>query len=154
MLSVVRTALKSVHSSHQRDVQREIRRQAQAEESARLASVKLEKIQRGTWHDGRLDCVAGNGVMCELGIGDELMDDDDAVAFTRPEGEKEEEKEKRQNEQDAKKKQKGKAELEAVGSLPIVVIRNFAARGSNREEIYDVLAEWAASLVENQASPG
>ncbi|KAJ7093140.1 RNA12 protein-domain-containing protein [Mycena epipterygia] len=146
MLSVVRTALKSVNSSHQRDVQRQIRREAQAEERARMATVQLEKIRRGTWHDGRLDCVAGNGVMSELGIGDELMDDDDPVVFARLDGEER----KSQDEQDMKKKQKGKAELEAVRSLPIVVIKNFAARGSNREEIYDVLAEWAATLAENQ----
>ncbi|KAJ7702409.1 exonuclease [Mycena rosella] len=149
MLAVVRTALESVNSSHQRDVQRQIRREALAEERARMATLTLEKIRRGTWHDGRLDCVAGNGVMSELGIGDELMDDDDAVAFTLPKDE-EEQKKKRQDEQEAKKKQKGKAELEAVESLPIVVIRNFAVQSSNREEIYDALAEWAASLVENQ----
>ncbi|KAJ7105752.1 RNA12 protein-domain-containing protein [Mycena crocata] len=148
MLSVIRTALKSVNSSHQRDRQRRIRRETQAEELAQMQSRKLEKIRRGTWHDGRLDCVAGNGVMAELGIGDELMEDDDTVAFTHTEDEGE--KEKRQDELDTKKKQKGKEELEAVGSLPIVVIRNFDARGSNREEIHDVLAEWAASLVENQ----
>ncbi|KAJ7756804.1 RNA12 protein-domain-containing protein [Mycena maculata] len=149
MLSVVRMGLKSVNASHQREVQREMRRQAQAEEGARLATVRLKKILRGTWHDGRLDCVAGNGVMCELGVGDELMDDDDAVAFTRPEGE-ERDGEKRRDKQDSKKNQKGKVEMEAVGSLPVVVIRNFAARGSDHEEIYDVLAEWAVSLVENQ----
>ncbi|KAF8208542.1 exonuclease [Mycena galopus ATCC 62051] len=40
--------------------------------------------------------------------------------------------------------------IEAIQALPIIVIRNFDARGSNREEIYDVLAEWAASLVEHQ----
>ncbi|KAF8208561.1 RNA12 protein-domain-containing protein, partial [Mycena galopus ATCC 62051] len=40
--------------------------------------------------------------------------------------------------------------MEAVEALPIIVIRNFDAQKSNREEIYDVLAQWAASLVENQ----
>jgi hypothetical protein len=151
MLAVVRTALNSVNSSHQRDVVRQIRREAQAEERARMDEVRLEKIRRGTWHDGRLDCVAGNGVMCELGIGDELMDDDDEVAFTRVE--QDGEKQRREEEHESRKKQKGKAEIEAVESLPIVVIRNFAARGSNREEVNDVLVEWAASLVENQVSP-
>ncbi|KAJ7090200.1 RNA12 protein-domain-containing protein [Mycena belliarum] len=141
ILAVVRTALKGVNSSHEAQVQRQIRRTAQAEERARMDILHLRKIQRGTWHDGRLDCLAGNGVMSELGIGDELMEDDDRVAFTE---------EKEENEQDKKKKQDGKVELEAVRTLPIVLIRNFAARGSNREEIYDVLAEWAASLIENQ----
>ncbi|KAJ7470384.1 RNA12 protein-domain-containing protein [Mycena latifolia] len=143
MLAVVGTALKSVNSSHAQEVQRQIRRAARAEEHARMHALQLEKIQRGTWHDGRLDCVAGNGVMSELGIGDELMDDDDRVALTHTDDEGADEQEK-------KKKQMGKAELEAVRSLPIVVIRNFAARGSNREEIYDVLAEWAANLIESQ----
>ncbi|KAF7338610.1 Mitochondrial escape protein 2 [Mycena venus] len=146
MLAVVRTALKSVNSTHQRDAIRQIRRRAQEEERERMDARRSEKIRRGTWHDGRLDCVAGNGIMAELGIGDELMEDDDDVALAH----KGLEEEKRQEEHQTKQKQKGKAEIEAVESLPIVVIRNFAARGSNREEIYDVLSEWAASLVENQ----
>jgi predicted metallopeptidase len=84
--------------------------------------------------------------MSELGVGDERMDDDDVVVSEDDMGREG----RRRIEQEAAKKQKGKEELEAVRSLPIVVIRNFAARGSNREEIYDVLAEWAASLTENQ----
>jgi hypothetical protein len=146
MLAVVRTGLQRVHSSHQRDAVRQIHRQAQEEERERMDARRSEKIRRGTWHDGRLDCVAGNGVMSELGIGDERMEDDDHVAF----GVERTEREKEQEERETKKKQKGQAEIEAVESLPVVVIRNFAARGSDREEIYDVLAEWAASLVENQ----
>ncbi|KAJ7871518.1 RNA12 protein-domain-containing protein [Mycena olivaceomarginata] len=146
MLAVVRTGLQRVHSSHQRDAVRQIHRQAQEEERERMDARRSEKIRRGTWHDGRLDCVAGNGAMSELGIGDERMEDDDHVAF----GVERTEREKEQDERETKKKQKGQAEIEAVESLPVVVIRNFAARGSDREEIYDVLAEWAASLVENQ----
>ncbi|KAF8184984.1 RNA12 protein-domain-containing protein [Mycena galopus ATCC 62051] len=148
MLAVVRTALQSVNSSHQRDAIRQIRRQAQEKERERMNTLRSEKIRRGTWHDGRLDCVAGNGVMSELGIGDELMEDDDNVALMG--NAEHDQSEKRQEEHETKKKQKGQVEIEAVESLPIVVIRNFAARGSNREDIYDVLAEWAASLVENQ----
>ncbi|KAJ7771805.1 RNA12 protein-domain-containing protein [Mycena metata] len=148
LLAVVRTALKSVNASHQREVQRQIHHNTLKEERAQMDAALLEKIRRGTWHDGRLDCVAGNGIMSELGVGDERMADDDEVVWTHLETE--EEKEKRDEEHETKKKQLGKAELEAVGSLPVVIIRNFAARGSNREEVYDVLAEWAASLVENQ----
>ncbi|KAJ6618269.1 RNA12 protein-domain-containing protein [Mycena sp. CBHHK59/15] len=146
ILDVVRTALKGVISSHQRDIQRQIQREVHAAERAHAACVQRERIRRGTWHDGRLDCVAGNGVMSELGVGDEWMEDDVAIALDAAD----EVAEKRQSEQETAKKQKGKAELEAVGALPIVVIRNFAARGSNREEIYNVLAEWVATLVENQ----
>ncbi|KAJ7286029.1 RNA12 protein-domain-containing protein [Mycena rebaudengoi] len=146
MLTVVRAALKGVNSSHQQHIQREIRRETLAEEKRAQTETTLQKIRRGTWHDGRLDCVAGNGVMSELGVGDERMDDDDVVVSEDDMGREG----RRRIEQEAAKKQKGKEELEAVRSLPIVVIRNFAARGSNREEIYDVLAEWAASLTENQ----
>ncbi|KAJ6470268.1 hypothetical protein C8R47DRAFT_1298951 [Mycena vitilis] len=60
---------------------REIRREAQAKERARMDAVKIEKIRRGVFHDGRIDCVAGNGVMSELGIGDERMDEDEDVAW-------------------------------------------------------------------------
>jgi hypothetical protein len=88
--------------------------------------------------------VAGNGVMSELGIGDELIGDDDAVAHDvsgkSPEYAEE-----------TDRKQKIKEDLEAVGSLPIVVIRNYAAKiGSSREELLEVLAQWAAMLAENQ----
>ncbi|KAF7365492.1 Mitochondrial escape protein 2 [Mycena venus] len=148
MLEVVRTALKSVNASHRRNEIRQIQYEMLLEESERIHAARSERIRRGTWHDGRLDCVAGNGVMSELGIGDELMEDADAVAF--PYVEQEKEWEMRREAQETKKRQIRKAQLEAVKSLPIVVIKNFAARGSNREEIYDVLSEWAASLVENQ----
>ncbi|KAJ7632265.1 RNA12 protein-domain-containing protein [Roridomyces roridus] len=136
MLSVVRKALQSANSSHQRDVQREIRRQARAEEHARRDAILRERILRGIWHDGRLDCVSGNGVISELGVGDEILDGQD-VTSTRVE------------EKPASERKKEK-QVEAVGSLPIVVIRNFSSRGSTREEVFDVIAEWAAGLVENQ----
>jgi hypothetical protein len=61
-------------------------------------------------------------------------------------------REKEQEERETKKKQKGQAEIEAVESLPVVVLRNFTTRGSDREEIYDLLAEWAASLVHSSAT--
>ncbi|KAJ7197249.1 RNA12 protein-domain-containing protein [Mycena pura] len=144
MLSVVRIALDSVKASHQRDVQRKARRTTQAEARALADALHLERIRRGTWHDGRLDCIAGNGIMAELGVGDELFDDDISIATV----EVAEIERQQRNEQEIKKKEKGNAELGAVESLPVVVIRNFD--GSTREEIFDVIAEWAASLVEQQ----
>ncbi|KAF7322646.1 hypothetical protein HMN09_00043200 [Mycena chlorophos] len=45
---------------------------------------------------------------------------------------------------------KAETELQAVSALPVVVIRNFDSRGSNREDVFDELAEWAASLVEQK----
>ncbi|KAJ7697124.1 RNA12 protein-domain-containing protein [Mycena olivaceomarginata] len=143
MLAVVRRSLKHVKSSHQRYTIRQIRGRARVEDSEHIHAARSERIQRGTWHDGRLDCVAGNGIMAELGIGDERMGDDNVVLpRIEPEGGRED--------VDTRRKQKSKAEIAAAEGLPIVVLRNFDARGSSREEIYDVLAEWAAGLVENQ----
>ncbi|KAJ7366516.1 RNA12 protein-domain-containing protein [Mycena albidolilacea] len=143
MLAVVRRSLKHVKSSHHRYTIRQIRGRARVEDSEHIHAARSERIQRGTWHDGRLDCVAGNGIVAELGIGDERMGDDNVVLpRIEPEGGREE--------VDTRRKQKSKAQIAAAEGLPIVVLRNFDARGSSREEIYDVLAEWAAGLVENQ----
>ncbi|KAF7311650.1 hypothetical protein MKEN_01068400 [Mycena kentingensis (nom. inval.)] len=147
MLLVVRNAVKSVRSSHQREVQREAQRAAQKEAREQTDAENLARIQRGTWHDGRLDCVAGNGVISELGVGDEKLEDDGPISVSPPEDSTRTEKQRAKEE--AAKKQKGKAELEAVESMPVVIIRNFDGRGS-REEVFDVVAEWAASLVEQQ----
>jgi hypothetical protein len=35
----------------------------------------LQSIRQGRWHDGRLDAVAGNGAMSELGVGIEKEND-------------------------------------------------------------------------------
>ncbi|KAJ7366501.1 RNA12 protein-domain-containing protein [Mycena albidolilacea] len=144
MLAVVRRSLKHVKSSHQRYAIRLMRQRARQEESEKIHAVRSERIQRGTWHDGRLDCVAGNGVMAELGLGDERMGDDDDIVLASVK------QEEGCEAVDTRRKQKSKAEIAAVDGLPIVVLRNFDARGSNRGEVYDVLAEWAADLVENQ----
>lgn len=117
---------------------------------------------RGIWHDGRLDCVAGNGIMSELGFGDELLTDADmdawhgnakvmvmnaaAVENVGIASTEAEEKERKLRNVD---------DTQAVETLPIVVIRNYAAKGgANREELLSVLATWAASLAENQVSDG
>ncbi|KAJ7745975.1 RNA12 protein-domain-containing protein [Mycena olivaceomarginata] len=54
---------------------------------------------------------------------------------------------------DTRRKQKSNAEIAAVDGLPIVVLRNFDARGSNRGEIYDVLAEVGGRLGGESALP-
>lgn len=104
------------------------------------------KIARGTWHDGRLDCVAGNGIISELGIGDEPMlvsDESNTLSV--------ENAEEKLGFEEVTRKQSAQDEIEAVDSLPIVVIRNYSVRvGSNGEELLTVLAQWAATLAENR----
>lgn len=111
-------------------------RTAAEERSAFLHQIEHEGIK-----DGRIDCVAGSGMMAELGGGMERDDEKliivgplsaaKARAFcspadpTRPEDLK----------------------------LPVVIVRGFAVKvsGDNKLEeiLYDALADWAALLVEN-----
>lgn len=150
---MVGNALKGVSSAHRdlikRDAEkRERRKRIEVEEDTRR-----QRIARGTWHDGRIDCVAGNGIMSELGFGDERLSDADGDAVVQlPEVEEEDYSlnEKSPN-HTTDHKRKADKDLEAVEALPIVVIRNFATRsGSNRQDLLAVLAQWAAALAENQ----
>lgn len=161
ILEVVGTGLVGVSSSHRKAVQHKIDEQTRAEEKQAAEESRRERIRRGTWHDGRIDCIAGNGVMSELGFGDELMGDDDMEAtpkdalkrFGDDNTREREAASKKQAGEDRERKQRSVEDGQTVGSLPIVVIRNFAAKGgASREELLSVLATWAATLIENQVS--
>ncbi|KIM49011.1 hypothetical protein M413DRAFT_438171 [Hebeloma cylindrosporum] len=148
ILEVVTRALRGVSSSHRAFIQRQIRYKVHLESIRVQEAHKRQAILNGTWHDGRLDCIAGNGVMSELGVGDELFDPDDGVhvgSETQTSQMEQEEQEK------ATRRQKTLEDLEAINALPIVVIRNFASSvgKTTREEVLEVLAQWAATLAEN-----
>lgn len=104
----------------------------------------MSKIQRGEWHDGRLDCVAGNGIMSELGIGDEKFGPDDAEAGAD------------ENEllldTGVLGEDKPNGDHDAMEGLPVVVIRGFEDKVGGKSELLDVVAEWATSLVDNRVS--
>jgi hypothetical protein len=128
---------------------------------------RLDLIKRGAWHDGRLDCVAGNGVMSELGLGEEptfendlysaklsppLMDDNAPIAgegvpptseslpvIANPEATLDIDKTSTDIDEEA----------EFIKTLPIVVLQNFAQK-AGKGDVWNVLAEWGASLVENR----
>lgn len=147
ILNVVGVALQGVSSLHRSAIRRQARNHEY--EAIRQADELRQKdeIRRGTWHDGRLDCVAGNGIMSELGIGDELFDERDATGPMRYNDfglhhERQEE---------TLRRERTVEDGESVASLPIVVMRNYSTKvGSGREELLDVLAQWAAMLAENQ----
>lgn len=152
ILSIATTALSSVSSAHRSHMQRQIKKEQIHKTQQANQEIKRERIRRGIWHDGRLDCVAGNGVMSELGFGDERMNDDDSdtavggVDVNAGQGEKEHGEEK-------ERKERSVQDVQALGSLPIVVIRNYASKGgANKEALLTVLAGWAATLIENQVS--
>ncbi|TYJ54332.1 hypothetical protein B9479_004997 [Cryptococcus floricola] len=172
ILETVGSALKDVTAhalkSHADDVQS----QKSNLELEKLKDKRREMIRRG-WHDGRLDCVAGNG-LSELGGGEEPLWEDDmdeveqekvvvkeiggnvapiegeTVAVTteslgptpsRPIMPQPASETKLSNELDP--------ESDAIKSLPIIVLKNFAQKTA-KGDLWNVLAEWGASLVENK----
>ncbi|KAF9492251.1 hypothetical protein BDN71DRAFT_1396959 [Pleurotus eryngii] len=177
MLSVVTRALQATPASHIHAAALKRAREEQDEERKAEKNIVLHKIRHGTWHDGRLDCVAGNGVMSELGIGDEAMgvledeygDDVGVVeiageALTEPEamreammelgrtdrgdGEVERPKEKKNGHH-----RQPAADAEAISAIPIVIIRNYSPSnkaGGSKEDLLAALAQWAAGLAENR----
>ncbi|KAF5330523.1 hypothetical protein D9619_005680 [Psilocybe cf. subviscida] len=143
ILDVVTEGLRGVSSSHKAAIQKRVAHE-EAEEQRRVQDEhRRQAIIDGRWHDARLDCVAGNGVMSELGVGDEMFGDEMVV-----QQQNQERAEKNMTIEESKAKKKHMLEDEqAIQSLPVVIIRNYAA--NSREDVMDVLAQWAASLAEN-----
>jgi len=145
--------LRRATASRRSEADRRIERAEADEEKIIEDAKRRERIRRGTWHDGRIDCVSGNGVMSELGLGIESWDqmdedpqkiehDADAELLAKPElNEKVRQEREYRNAQD-------------VGALPVVVIKNFDASGSKagKEHISAALADWAADLVNGNVS--
>ena len=148
MLEVIGTGLKSVREARKKDLEHQ-KQTATEDETHRVEEhARWEDIMKGAWHDGRIDCIAGNGVMSELGYGDEPMLPSDWDALP-PTVEKQFEAS-----QDAEAKQRQRqATNKAISALPIVIIKNFAAR-RGKDEIMTVLTQWAATLVESQVRLG
>jgi RNA12 protein len=142
--------LKGVSSSHRIEIQHQIKYHTDLEEQQIQKAHKRQAIIDGTWHDGRLDCVAGNGIMSELGVGDECFEIANSIKTMSSE---EEEAMIAENEK-AFRKQKAQNSTDITSSLPIVVIKNYTANfGSpTKEALLEALAQWAATLIENQVN--
>ena len=139
-MEVVGRSLNNVHEYSVKQVDDEAKRQ----ESLQQQRERLDQIKRGEWHDGRLDVVAGNGIMSELGIGDEKFGPDDADANAGGT----DVLDIVANDREAK----SNGNLDTMGSLPVVVIRGFEDRVGGKSELLDVVAQWATSLVDNKVS--
>ncbi|EIN07712.1 hypothetical protein PUNSTDRAFT_114198 [Punctularia strigosozonata HHB-11173 SS5] len=209
VLDITATALHRVSASHRTALQRRIKEEEKRESMRRERERRRQRIRDGTWHDPRMDCVAGNGVMSELGIGDEIYAEaDDLPTGVDKDAEEKKEavhttvdntaeesrvdvvearlqdkaasvlemlgkpfggsgsdevsgrpdpnatpsngSEQRREGQDPERKQRSVEDVEAVNSLPIVVLKNFVMRAGANEEVLNVLATWAASLAENK----
>ncbi|THV08025.1 hypothetical protein K435DRAFT_825312 [Dendrothele bispora CBS 962.96] len=136
ILNVVATALKKVGSAHREQIEKEAQKRKKEE-----AKQQKQTKPPAASHDGRLDCVSGNGVISELGVGDEKIQDSTGDAPA--------ESQEKQQEGQAAKRQKNEANIS--DPLPVVVIRSYASKGGmHREEIMNVVATWAARLAESQ----
>ncbi len=119
------------------------------EERRRLEGIETERcrkeILQGSWHDGRIDCVAGNGVMSELGVGMERFEsenEDGNGSGGLPEKQEQE-----------RPSPKTREDGDVIRSLPIVVLKNYGTTSTAsavKEEMLIVLSQWAAALAENQ----
>ncbi|WVR05409.1 hypothetical protein IAU60_002424 [Kwoniella sp. DSM 27419] len=172
VLEVVGGALKDVSTHAQQAHQEDVQDAKDHAEAVVERERRRRLIARGGWHDGRMDCIAGNGAMSELGVGDEpylesdldaasppLIDDNAPIQgeavpptvaslpmMSSPSPE----------EAAAKAAQAAAtadldAESEQIKSLPIVVLKNFAQKTA-KGDLWNVLAEWGASLVENKVA--
>lgn len=162
VLEVVGTGLRAVNTSYRKRRQREIEEERIAEIAAKEEAKLKERIRKGIWHDPRLDCIAGNGVMSELGVGDEWFGESEAdvkpvVASHIYEGEGMKEKgDKGQdgngNVVEAKKNQGSSEDMRAIEAIPIVILRGFDSKGGGvrREELLNVVSQWVAGLAQNQ----
>jgi len=148
ILEVVTTGLKGVSSSHRASIQKQVLQQEAQERQQLQDDNHRRAIMAGIWHDGRLDAISGNGIISELGVGDELFGDDMAdgtLPILVADNTKESEKHER-----ISRRQKALENIDAIKALPIVIIRNYATTsGANKEEMLNVLAQWAATLAEN-----
>ncbi|KZO99417.1 exonuclease [Calocera viscosa TUFC12733] len=148
VLEVVGKGLEGVSKHHKAQVARREEYAKNEASEKEQEEARSELIRLGAWHDGRIDCVAGNGIMSELGFGDELLRESDYDAapassqaiFAASEPVEGEEKKKLDEE---------KADL---GALPVVVMKNWALKGAKKDELWDVLSAWAAALVENKVA--
>ncbi|KAH9833231.1 uncharacterized protein C8Q71DRAFT_875757 [Rhodofomes roseus] len=76
IVEIVGTGIGRVNTTHWRQHDRAVQNAQLAalrrEEEARVR----ERICAETWHDRRVDCITGNGVMSELSVGDDVFDHD------------------------------------------------------------------------------
>ena len=156
ILEVVGTGLKGVTSFRRSAMRHKLDRRRRIAEQEKADASRRERIRRGIWHDGRVDCVAGNGVMSELGMGVERMTEADMEMEKAGEAEYTDMVQE-ENATEARRKQKSEEDIQAVISLPVVVVKNYAAKSGtpsshHQHELLDVLAHWAAGIAENQVS--
>ncbi|KAG7452882.1 exonuclease [Guyanagaster necrorhizus] len=139
ILDVTEDALKNAGSSHRRALHKQIRHAEKERSKAADNEMAVLQKKQGLGRDS-LDDIEGSGVKSEFDTEDKLFGVDARLTNTNSETLAEE-----------KVVKKRIPQSEMVESLPIVIIKHFErSRGSGRDELLDVLAEWAAKLSEHQ----
>lgn len=140
VLDVVEQGLRQAvdHVSRQRE---------ECEKSKRRRSLlkadRLAKIRSGYSHDGRIDCVSGNGIISELGVGIERFDETDGLSQTHGD---------RINEQSNAGKEEHKS-IRSTEAIPVVIIKHYDPNCQGNEAIITTaLINWVGRLVSNKAS--
>ena len=128
--------------------------------------VDKERLRRFGYHDPRIDALAGNGIMSELGAcqrdPSESVENDKADLATSTPGYGDEplldadvgSEEDRLflsvlNEKDEPAVQDyTDREKDHIASLPVIVLKEFAAKGSKKDELWTAIADWAAGLTD------
>lgn len=146
---MVGTGLGRVNTTHRKRHERAVQNARLAERRRAEEARVRARIEEGAWHDGRIDCLAGNGVMSELGVGDETFHPEERVLIV---GAVSSGEEKQVEEKAPRQRERSMEGVRAIEAMPIVVVRGFESKGggASKEEMLDVLSRWAASLAQNQ----
>ncbi|EKM55740.1 uncharacterized protein PHACADRAFT_195790 [Phanerochaete carnosa HHB-10118-sp] len=160
ILEVVGAALRDVNVNYRKRHARRLEEEQVSKLIAEQEAKVQERIRMGIWHDPRLDCVAGNGVMSELGVGDERLGVNDAEVKPMNVNNAVDEKDTQENNAtstgngSAEGKQSQSEDTQAIEAMPIVILRGFESKGggARREELLNVVSQWAASLVEGEVA--
>lgn len=146
---MVGTGLGRVNTSNRRHHERAVQNAHLAERRRAEEARVHAQIAMGAWHDGRIDCIAGNGIMSELGVGDETFHPEERAHVVEA-GWSSEEKQVEENA--VRQLERSKEGVRVIDAMPIVIVRGFESKGggAGKEEMLDVLARWAASVAQNQ----
>lgn len=142
ILEVTTTAIKTLSNRVSQEMARDAQSaQDQHDNAARRAEIAWQLAHDGV-RDGRLDAVAGNGAMSELGVGIEPPHAPEHEVIIGPRS------------ASFVKSSTAEPEVhEGMASLPIIVIKGFPAKGEPSQQVlWDALSDWAAVLVENQVA--
>ncbi|GJJ12482.1 hypothetical protein Clacol_006724 [Clathrus columnatus] len=142
VLDVVEQGLRRATIYVERESKRGEENEKLKEKRNQWQAERIAKIKSGHFHDGRIDCVAGNGIMSELGVGIERFDDESERSL--PDNEHQLKQEQPPSITAERKEYKSVRSIEAI---PVIVIKHYDANCQGTKSlITTALANWAGRL--------